>query len=169
MTVPAIQNETTGRGAATVEHARLMLVARGDAKLCLRLCDVAEVGKIVHLARMHGPHEAFLGSTVLHGWSVPVIDVAFAIGAVPEKAGEPQMFVATQTQPAVCIVVDEILGMRRRGKEGAPERPHQLVRELVTMDGQSLPMIDVSAVAGLVDSIGPTRPEEQGSKWTHST
>ena len=169
MNVRGTHKDTGEPRIATAEHALLMLVARGDARLCLRLCDVAEVGKIVYLARMHGADEAFLGSTVLHGWSVPVIDVAFAIGAVPEKAGDPQMFVATQTQPAVCIMVDKILGMRRRGKEGAPERPHELVRELVTMDGQSLPMIDVSAVAGLVDSIGPTQPEEQGSKWTHST
>ena len=169
MTVLATEKDTAEPQIATAEHARLIVAARGDAKFCFRLGDVSEVGKIVQLARMAGPHEAYLGSTVLHGWSVPVIDVAFAIGAVPEKAGEPQMFVATQTQPAVCIVVDEILGMRRRDKEGAPERPHELVRELVTMDGQSLPMIDVSAVAGLVHSIGPTRPEEQGSKWTHST
>jgi chemotaxis signal transduction protein len=124
-------------------------VARGDARFCLRLSDVSEVGKMIHLSHIDGPHEGFLGSTVLHGWSVPVFDVAFAIGAVPEKADEPRMFVATQTQPVVCFVGDEILGMRELGKEGGREGTHKLVRELVTMDGQALPMIDVSAVAKL--------------------
>ncbi len=150
MTESATQNDTACSAALT-KHARLMVVARADAKFCIGIGDASEVGRIIHLTRMDGPHKAFLGTMVLHGCSVPVIDVAAAIGAAPETADKPRMFVAVQTDPAVCIAIDEVLTMRKRGEEGAREGPHELVQELVTMDGQSLPVIDVSAVARLVD------------------
>ena len=157
MTEPATQNDTVC-STAKAERARLIVVARGNARFCLRIRDVSEVGRIIHLARMDGPHKSFLGSMVLHGWSVPVIDVAAAIGAAPEIADEPRMFVAVQADPAVCIAVDEVLAMREQSEGGARAGPHELIRELVTMDGQSLPIIDVLAVARLVDSAAVTPP-----------
>ena len=159
MTEPATQDDTVCSAAIT-KHARLMVVARADARFCIRIRDASEVGRIIHLTRMDGHHKAFLGTTVLHGCSVPVIDVAAAIGAAPETADMPRMFVAVQTDPAVCIAVDEVLAMRERGEEGAREGPHELVQELVTMDGQSLPVIDVSAVARLVDGAAAPAAEE---------
>jgi len=149
---PANAAEAADRETPARRRALLMTVARGDARFCIRLGDVSEVGRIAPLTRMDGPHDSVLGSMVLHGETVPVIDVAVAIGAVREPDDAPKMFTATRTQPVACMAFDEIVGKHESGEKDTSKQPHELIHGLVVIGGRSLPVIDVSAVMRLAHS-----------------
>jgi hypothetical protein len=91
--------ENTTAGNAVMEDTnQLLVVARGDARFCVGIRDVSEVGRIVHLACINGPDKTFLGSMVLHGWSVPVIDVAPAIGVAAAKRADGDWILGVQDE-----------------------------------------------------------------------
>ncbi len=135
--------------------ARLMIVSRGNAQFCIRLGEASEVGRIVRLTPMDGPHGAVLGSMVLHSETVSVIDAAVALGAVDQPDDAPRMFVATRTKLSVCIAFDELVGKQGSEGMGTEERPHQLIHGLVPIGGRSLPVIDVHAVSQLATGRAP--------------
>ncbi len=142
---------TVARDAAARHRVPLLTVARGGAGFCIRLGDVSEVGRLKDLTRMDGADDAVLGSMVLHGETVPVVDVAVAIGAVRKPDDDPKMFAPTRTRPVVCVAFDEIVGKHGGGEEDAGTHPHELVRGLVAIGGRSLPVIDVHAVSQLTE------------------
>ena len=138
--------DTSHREPSGCRRVLLVTVARGDARFCIRLGDVSEVGRVARLTRMDGPHDSVLGSMVLHGETVPVIDVATAIGAVREPDDDPKMFAATRTQPVACIAFDRIVGKHKGEEKGAGKHPHKLILGLIAARRRSLPLIDVPAV-----------------------
>ncbi len=141
----------TPQKEAGATRTRLVTVARDDARFCLRLDEVVEVGRIVHLTRVTGPHDAILGSMVLHGQTVWVMDAAVAIGAIHETSGSPTMFAATRTQPSVCIAFDGIIGKHTSETIVSDRQSHGLIDGLVAVSGLSIPVINVRAVATLCD------------------
>jgi chemotaxis signal transduction protein len=147
MNTKVIERHATSEKTAKQKYTQLIVGGRGEAKLCFRISDVSEVGQTVNISPLDGPVKAFVGSMILHRVPVPVIDVAFAIGAVRELSTSPPMFIASRTKDVVCIAIDEIVGIHKCLDAAGPEQPHELVSALVTVDGQSLPLIDVSAVS----------------------
>ena len=135
-------------------RARLVTVARDEARFCLRLDEVVEVGRIVHLTRVTGPHDAIIGSMVLHSQTVWVVDAAAAIGAIHQASRDPTMFAATRTQPSVCIAFDGIIGKHTSERITTDRQPHGLIDGLVAVSGMSIPVVNVRAVASLCDCTG---------------
>lgn len=137
---------------APMGHKRVLVLTRGGARICVELSTVSEVGRIPRLTRTRHAHEAVLGTLVLHGASVPVADVAYAVGAVSERAEEAPMFVATRSQPVVCFAADECEGIQSLECGGAQWRTHEMISEWLVLHGESLPVIDAAAVAKAVGS-----------------
>lgn len=152
MSTKAIGTNASCQNASKQKDNQFIVAGRGDAKLCFRLSEVLETGRTIGVSPLNGPTKAYIGSMVLHGAPVPVIDVAFAIGAVPELSMSPPMFVATRTNEVVCIAVDEIVGIFKSIDVTSLERPHELVFGFVMVEGQSLPLIDVLAVSKLTQA-----------------
>jgi len=150
---------TADREVPARQRVLLMTVARGEERFCVRLGDVSEVGRVGKIARMSSPHNAVLGSMVLHGETIPVVDAALAIGAACQFDDNPKMFAATRTQPGVCIGFDKIVGKHEEGEKNTGKHPHELIRGLVAKGGRSLPVIDVQAVAQLTQGAAPVPKE----------
>lgn len=156
---PISTGEAADHGAPAQQRVLLMTITRGDARFCIRLGDVSEVGRLVRLTRMDGTHDAVLGWMVLHGETVPVIDAAVAIGAVREPRADPRMFAATRTQPLACIAFDEIVGKHEGDEKHAGQHSHELIHGLVAKGGQSLPVIDIPTIARLANGTALTSRE----------
>ena len=87
---------------------------------------------------------------VLHGVSVPIVDVAYAIGAVSEKIDSTRMFAVARSQPIVCIAVDECEGLQTCGRGGVQSGAQAFIKEWLVLNGEPLPLIDVVAVAEVI-------------------
>ena len=153
---PEITSAVSDREVPTRHRVLLLTVARGDARFCIRLGDLSEVGRVTELTRMDGARDAVLGSMVLHAENVPVIDVAVAIGVTCKNKSNPKMFAATCTEPAVCIALDEIICKHEDGEKNTDTHPHDLVDRMVAIDGRSLPLINIHALSQLAE--GAARP-----------
>ena len=137
----------------------LITIMRGNARFCIRLGDLSEVARLVRLTRMDGTHDAVLGSTVLHGEVLPVIDVAVAIGAVCGLTADPRMVAVTRVHPSVCIAFDEIVEKHEGDEKHAGQHSHELIHGLVAKGGQSLPVIDIPTIARLANGTALTSLE----------
>lgn len=147
---------------APARHERALLLDRGGSRFCVKLSEVSEVGRVSRLARTRHAHEAVLGTLVLHGASVPVVDVAYAIGAVSERAEEVRMFVATRSQPVVCLAADTLEGLQTCSRSDARWATHAMIREWLVLSGEPLPLIDIAAVGRVVHLTPETLTEVEG-------
>lgn len=127
----SMSNARHGRDGSASESSnrdRKWLVARvGDLMCALPLEHVLEICRPLPITRLPGLPEPVLGTTVLRGRSVPVVDLAFLLSGEARRARVARdevsawggRFVAIRVEErSVALLVDEVAGVHELG---APE------------------------------------------------
>ena len=136
------------------KRTQLFLARRKDFVFGIDLAEIVEIGRFVSLKPISSAQKLIVGSTVLHGFALPVADLLFAFtDEEAEGEDERNFFVATQTEPRLCIAVDELLGFfevqQRRElvlsaeQSGRRSLLHQFIREEVFIGENVTLVIDV--------------------------
>ena len=89
----------------------------------------------------------------LHDFPLPLIDVAYVMGAVPSIAKIKSMFLAVQVAPdatVVYIAIDEILSMQYISTEVYEEMLDEIIGGTVHYEHHHVPLVDVSGVVDWV-------------------
>lgn len=71
--------------------------------------------------------------------------------------------VAARSEPVVCFAVDECEGLQTCSRGGAQWGTQALIREWLVLNGEPLPLIDGTAVAGMV-GFTPEATTETGGR-----
>jgi UDP-N-acetyl-D-mannosaminuronic acid dehydrogenase len=130
------------------KNSRYLLFRRGQARYCLRSGDVEGVITYNGILSELGFPGMGRGGRNLHELALPVIDVAYVMGAVAEIATEGSLFVRIKSEPTnTYVAFDEIVLMSAEGQEETSESYDELIGGLVTIEGESVPLMDVRGVS----------------------
>jgi len=130
------------------KQSSYLVFRRGEAHYCLRSHDVEGVVGFEGILSEQGVSAMGRGGLNLHELALPVIDVAYVMGAVRELATEGSLFVRVKSEPVnTYIAFDEIVSVSVEGVEENGEPYDELIGGLVQIQGESIPLVDISGVA----------------------
>ena len=142
------------------DNFRVLLLKRGSFKLAVYLLEAAEVGRMTSYTSRRTENPLLLGSMVLHGKSIPVIDPLpiFTDEKLEAKGG---MFIAIRCTPLIVIYVDEVLellelkaedvfdiGLKKDGGDGFSSN---FIKSEICIDGEAISFLDVKKLASLTN------------------
>lgn len=148
--MPVTKNEPPVFRLPPASPDRFMVFQRGDTKYCIRSTEVARVGYAEQFTESDAGNNLIVGQALLQGHWLTVFDLNFAPGCDNYFSHNVWVVIELKTEPAFCIVVDEVVTMREKADEYNDCQGHELTSGQVSIDGEPVVLIDVSALAVLV-------------------
>lgn len=125
-----------------------LVFRRGQASYCLRSEEVEGMVDFEGILTQQGLSHLDDEKRSLHDLALPVVDVAYVMGAVGQMADESSHFVAIKSDPVTTyIAFDEIAGINVDGRVESDEPLDELVGGLVRIQGESIPLVDIHGVS----------------------
>jgi UDP-N-acetyl-D-mannosaminuronic acid dehydrogenase len=142
--------ESVGRQNYRLPPAKMgtyLVFRRGMATFCVRSTEVSAVLSVEQAHQLNGLPFDDRRYSDFHDLSLPVVDVAFIMGATPNLANIKTSLVALATEPATYVAIDEILTVQQFGEELNETALDEMISDLILIEGESVPLIDVWAAS----------------------
>ncbi|GAA0256882.1 chemotaxis protein [Rhodanobacter caeni] len=169
--------DTVERHTRLAGHNRvaMLLFTLGDKQLFgINVFKVREVLRRPPLERMHGVHELLAGSCDYRGQTIPVIDLAAALGYAPLREVESAHLMVTEFSRSMQgFLVSDLLRMVHCDGESLVAPSGALgfgarVNAVTRVDGALMAVIDVEHVLASIDA-GPAELSAQMQRMSEDT
>ncbi len=124
-----------------------LVFSRAEAKFALRSGDVSAVMDFEQIQSIHELVDSPGHYDNLHESDLPIIDIAHVMGAAKKMAGVDSQFLALNADSQVYIAFDEIIGLSTKGKEAGQDSYDELICDMVDIENEMIPLIDISGVS----------------------
>lgn len=130
-----------------------VVVRTGGGPRALRIRDVEGIHVDLEVTPLPGTHAALLGIAVVRDRLAPVFDLAALLGGSP--AGMPRWCVVARAQEPVALAFEAFdrhfrAAPRDFAPAGAGRGHDRFVSELLRLDGELLPVLDLPALVASV-------------------